>query len=149
MFTLPSIRRPDFAALRLLLRRLAAMFYDALLLSALLFIASLPLTLLSGGAIHSGTVSYQFYLLTIIFIYLGWHWTHGGQTLGMKSWRLRVMNPDGTTLNWQQALLRFLGAVVSTAVLGLGHLWLLIDAERLTWHDRWSGTRLVLVNRER
>lgn len=145
MISLQPLSMPDRDAARMLLRRLAAMFYDTLLLIALLFAASLPLAILSGGAIPGGTFGYQLYLLAIIFVYLGWHWTHGGQTLGMKSWRLQAVTLSGQTLTWNQALLRFVVAMLSTAALGLGYLWLLIDGERLTWHDRLSGTRLQLI----
>jgi len=148
MISLSPLSMPDRDAARVLLRRLAAMFYDTLLLIALLFAASLPLAMLNGGAIPGGTSGYQLYLLAIIFVYLGWHWTHGGQTLGMKSWRLQAVTLSGQTLTWEQALLRFVVAMLSTVALGLGYLWLLIDGERLTWHDRLSGTKLVNVQRE-
>lgn len=129
---------------QMLLRRLAAMFYDALLLIALLFVASLPFTMLHGGAIENGDLGYQLYLLAICFIYLAWQWTHGGQTLGMKTWRLRIVSLNGGPVSWQQSLVRTLGALLSIAAFGLGYLWLLIDKDRLAWHDRLSGTKLVI-----
>jgi uncharacterized RDD family membrane protein YckC len=72
-------------------------------------------------------------------------WTRSGQTLGMLAWRLRVERSDGATLTWRDALLRLAGACVSLAALGLGYFWIWIDRDRLTWHDRWSGTRVVVV----
>ncbi len=126
----------------MLARQLAAMAYDGLLLIGVLFVASLPVTLASGGAIHAGTLAFQLYLLGIIFLYLAWQWTRGGQTLGMKAWRLQLVSNDGTGLNWARALLRFLAALLSLAACGLGYAWLLIDRERLTWHDRLSATHL-------
>jgi len=148
MISLPPLAAPDIAAVRLLLRRLAAILYDALLLLAVLFFASLPPILLGGGAISSGNPGYQLYLLAIIFLYLGWHWTHGGQTLGMKSWRLKAVAAAGRPLDWQDSLLRFLAALFSVVAVGIGYLWILVDRDRLAWHDRLSGTKLIDVNRE-
>ncbi len=148
MIAADTLAPPDWAAIRLLLRRLAAMFYDGLLLTGLLFVASVPLTVLHGGAIAGGSVGFRLYLLAIIFIYCGWQWTHGGQTLGMKAWRLRVMSDNHAPLDWRLSGLRFLAALLSTTAAGLGYVWLLFDRERLTWHDRLSGTRLVIVNSE-
>ncbi|MCS3902171.1 putative RDD family membrane protein YckC [Methylohalomonas lacus] len=133
---------PDRASLKMLARQLAAMVYDGLLLVGVLFVASLPVTLLSGGAIPAGAPAFQLYLLGIIFLYLAWQWTRGGQTLGMKAWRLRLVSNDANGLNWARALLRFLAALLSLAACGLGYAWLLVDRERLTWHDRLSATRL-------
>lgn len=124
------------------------MFYDGLLLLALLFLASLPFTVLHGSAFESGDPGYRLYLLAVCYIYFAWQWTHGGQTLGMKTWRLRAVTASGATMDWQQTLVRYLGALLSMAVFGLGYWWILIDRDRLAWHDRLSGTRLVLVNRE-
>lgn len=139
------LKLPDWFAARLFGRRLAALVYDCLLLFAVLLFVSLPLTLLSGGAIHSGTAAYQLYLLAVSFLYLGWQWTRGGQTLGMKAWRLQLITAAGTTPDWSQAALRFAAALFSTAAFGLGFIWMLIDQDGLTWHDRWSGTRIRFV----
>jgi len=70
---------------------------------------------------------------------------HGGQTLGMRVWRLRLYALHGGPVEPKQAALRLLAAPFSIAVLGLGYIWVLIDRERRTWHGRISGTRLVLL----
>jgi uncharacterized RDD family membrane protein YckC len=130
-----------------LLRRLAAISYDCLLLVAVLFFASLPLIVVSGGAVHSGHLSYQLYLLGICFLYYGWQWTHGGQTLGMKAWRLQVVDRnDNAPLTWKAAALRFAAAILSLLSAGLGFAWALFDRQSLAWHDRLSGTRLRIVD---
>jgi len=148
MISATTLALPDWCAFRLLMRRLAAMFYDGLLLTGLLFVASVPVTLLHGGAFANGNMIFRLYLLAIIFIYLGWQWTHGGQTLGMKAWHLRAVSGHQAPLDWRLSGLRFLAALLSTAALGLGYVWLLFDRDRLTWHDRLSGTRLVKVKSE-
>jgi uncharacterized RDD family membrane protein YckC len=63
----------------------------------------------------------------------------------MVAWRLRVERTDGSFLTWRDALIRLGGACVSFVALGLGYWWIWIDRDRLAWHDRWSGTRVVVV----
>ena len=134
-----------------LLRRLGAMLYDLLIVGALMFIVTalfLPFT--GGEAItpgESGALEriYQAALLLVVVLFFGVFWTWRGQTIGMLAWRLRVQRPDGSTLAWRDALIRLAGACVSLAALGLGYFWIWIDREKLAWHDRWSGTRVVVL----
>ncbi|MFO1351664.1 MAG: RDD family protein [Gammaproteobacteria bacterium] len=125
-------------------RRLAALVYDALLVFGLLFAATallLPFT--HGEAIRPGHYEYTFYLVLVCFLFYGWCWTHGGQTLGMQAWKIRAQARDGTAITWTQAGARFCAAILSWLPLGLGYWWMLIDRERLTWHDRMSSTVVV------
>ena len=69
-------------------------------------------------------------------------WRRGGQTLGMRPWRLRVRGIDGAAPTWRAALLRYLVGTASLLLAGLGFWWAWIDRDRLTWHDRASGTRI-------
>jgi uncharacterized RDD family membrane protein YckC len=130
-----------------LLRRLAAIFYDWLLLIGVMIVASLPIVWLMGGAPSTGVAhaTFRLYLLAIAFAFFAWFWTHGGQTLGMRVWRLRLVSANGGPVSWGQASRRFLAAFVSLACLGLGFLWILHDHERRAWHDRLSGTHLQLL----
>ncbi len=130
-----------------LLRRLAALLYDSLLVAALLMLATVPYVMLTDGAAvpHWVRVLFQTYLLAVMFGFFSWFWLHGGQTLGMRAWRLRVVSRDGGPIRPRQALARFGWALPSLLLLGLGLLWVLVDKERLAWHDRLSGTRLVLL----
>ncbi|RMD70551.1 MAG: RDD family protein [Gammaproteobacteria bacterium] len=128
-----------------LLRRLAAIFYDALLLFSVLFFASFPLLFLTGGQAIEHNPLYTLYLFAISFLYFAWPWVKSGQTLGMKAWRIALQSMDGGKVTWRQAALRFFAALLSWLPLGLGFLWSLWDREGLAWHDRLSGTRLVLL----
>ena len=122
------------------------MFYDSILLSSVLFLATaLVIPFNESTAISSGNNLFSIYLLAVSFAYFGWFWTHGGQTLGMRVWRVRVLAKRGNTITWKQAALRFAGAIVSWLPLALGFLWMLWSPERRTWHDQWSDTELVLV----
>jgi uncharacterized RDD family membrane protein YckC len=127
------------------------MFYDGLLLAALWFSISALLLAASGGLLASPNrplwllyvLRVSLILVTVLF-YTGF-WTHGGQTLGMRAWRLKIINDRGGPVNWKQALWRFAAAIPSIGVFGLGCLWMLLDRERRTLHDRLSGTRFVLI----
>ncbi len=130
-----------------LARRLAAILYDTLVFTAVLLVATVPFVLLARGAPTSevGKFIFQFYLLAVALLFFGWFWVHGGQTLGMRTWHLRLVNGTGGAISWKQALLRFLGALLSWAALGVGYLWILIDRDGRAWHDRLSGTHLVVT----
>lgn len=104
-----------------LLRRLAALFYDALLLAAVLMIASaLSLPFTGGEAVRAGNPFFSTYILLVAFFFFAWFWTHGGQTLGMRAWRLRLQQLNGSGVSWWHALLRFLSALPAWLLFGLG-----------------------------
>lgn len=126
-----------------ILRRLASMAYESLLLLAVLFIAAFVFT----AATHNmqGTMirlAFQMYLLALCGVYFVGLWRRGGQTLAMKTWRLRVERCDGGQLTFGQAVLRYLLALIGVG-LGFGIIWALFDRDRQFWHDRIAGTRIV------
>ncbi len=128
-----------------LLRRFSAIFYDTLLLCSLLFIATLViLPLIGSGAIESGNLAYNTYLCIIAYLYFCWQWMNGGQTLGMKSWNISLVTTDQGLPTWGKVSIRFLAAMVSWFLLGAGFIWGLFNEQRLTLHDKLSGTRLVI-----
>lgn len=130
-----------------LVRRLMAIMYDLFLLLAMLFIATaIAMILNQGNAIEPGQAIYPFYivyLLVLSFVFYGWFWTHGGQTLGMKTWKMRLQQDDGKPLSWNLALIRFAIALVSVSVLGLGFIWSLFESKRRCWHDLASHSVLL------
>ena len=133
-----------------LLRRLAILCYDALPLFAVLFAATLIVFPLNGGeAFAPYDALYSAYLLAVTFFYFGWFWTHGGQTLGMRAWGVRLVGRNATRIKWRDCLVRFLAALISLLPFGLGLFWTLIDAEKRAWHDRISGTRLIIQSAPR
>ncbi|MCK5718347.1 MAG: RDD family protein [Thiomargarita sp.] len=123
-----------------LFRHFAAIFYDSLLLFSVLFFAAAIIYPL----IHEGLI-FQLYLLTIWFLYFAWAWKRGGQTLGMKAWRIKLQSTQGEKISWQQTLIRFLVAILSILVFGLGFFWAIISGKKQTWHDRASNTCIVLI----
>lgn len=126
-----------------LLRRFAAIFYDSLLLFAVLFASTTILLLFtSGEAINSENLVYFIYLSICSFLFFGWPWTHGGQTLGMRAWKIILKDANNESVTWDKAGKRFLLAMVSWGFFGLGYVWAIFDPDKLAFHDRYSGTRL-------
>jgi uncharacterized RDD family membrane protein YckC len=132
-----------------LLRRFAAISYDLLLLAALDFIATAILLIFTSGvAVDSSNTFFKLYLLLIAWLYFAWQWTHGGQTLGMRAWKIRLYTADNGPVSWPVATKRYLFALLSWLFAGAGFLWALFDRNKLTFHDRYSKSRLLLVPRE-
>lgn len=126
-------------------RRLMAILYDGLLLFSILFFATVIILPFKGGAaVASHNISYNLYLVIISYIYFAWQWIHGGQTLGMRAWRIRVLNYDGEMTDWKHASLRFVFSMVSWLICAIGFLWSLIDNQKRTLHDLWSRTILII-----
>ncbi len=137
-------------------RRLAAIFYDAILLAAVLLMAMavivVPMDMIHGGEnFDAGSLRHNpLYLGYLFCVMVGFHilfWLRGGQTLGMRAWRLRVVRDDGQGLELKDALIRYFAALLSWAALGMGFIWVVIDKDGLAWHDRISKTRLVLIKK--
>jgi len=132
------------------IKRLMAMVYDSLLVIALwMIIGGIGVALNNGEAIsletspHSTVALFNSALFCATFLFFGFFWTRNGQTLGMLAWHLRVQTLAGGRLSWRQALLRFFLAIPSLGLFGLGLIWMLFTDERLSLHDRWSGTCMV------
>ncbi len=121
------------------------MCYDGLLLFAVLFAATvIVLPFNRGQAFAPYDPVYSVYLLVVSFFYFAWFWTHGGQTVGMRAWGVRLVGRAEERVSWRECLLRFLAALLSLAPFGLGFLWAGVDRENRAWHDHISGTRLVI-----
>jgi uncharacterized RDD family membrane protein YckC len=131
--------------------RLIIAIYDLFPLLALWFFATILAVLLTGGALDvhrfGHKVLVQALVLGVSAAYFIVSWMRGGQTVGMKPWRLRIVGADGGPIGFRRALLRFAVALVSLAALGLGFLWCLIDRERRAWHDIAAGTLLVRLDK--
>lgn len=89
----------------------------------------------------------QSVLFVELFAFFAYFWVWRGQTIGMLAWNLRLESDNGAPLRLGQALLRFIGALLSFATCGLGYLWMYIDPDRRTWPDMLSRTHVVYVPR--
>jgi len=150
-----------------LLRRLAAMVYEGLVVVAILLIASFPFAGAATGRLEGLPQRlFQCYLFLVVGLYFVWCWRRGGQTLPMKAWKLRVVDARGAPLATSRALVRYaiaalaLGSSAVAAVVLLRYprelaawlalvpglatvLWSAVDPDRQFLHDRLAGTRIV------
>jgi len=125
-------------------RRALALIYEALLLVALIFLSSLPFVMIAHEADRAAARPlFQLYLLTVAAAYFVWQWRGGGQTLALKTWRMRLVTRDSAPLSLRHAAVRFVFAVPGALLLGGGFLWALVDREGLFLHDRLAGTKIV------
>ncbi|MFC5300449.1 RDD family protein [Azospira restricta] len=128
-----------------IVRRLAAMLYELLLVSAVLAVALvLPHMLLGAFAkVQASHLAVKIHFFVVLLVYFTWFWLHGGQTLAMKTWKIRVVDVGGGRLRPAQAVLRYLAAWVSLGLGGIGIVWALFDRDGQFLHDRIADTRLV------
>ncbi len=140
-----------------LIRRIAAICYDAFLAIALMMVVTLLYqqvilrffygseglkALAESGGLDIDPILSTL-LLFAVFAFFAKFWTHNGQTLGMQVWGVRIQNADGTAIDLWQALLRFLIAIMSWLALGLGYWWMLWDKQRRMWQDIYSESQVV------
>ena len=139
-----------------LLRRIAAFVYDAFLLFAITLAYGLLLTVIK--VIFNGTQQLEEIqpgLLLQCLIIAGWlatlmgyyyiSWRKQGQTLGMKSWRLKLQQADGSLATPEQCVKRSVLATLSLAAAGIGYLWCLVPPAKACLHDIYSATEVVVL----
>lgn len=131
--------------------RLLAIVYDLVPLAGIVFaMAALNLLLRGGSPVQPGSPGAWVELATMLlaaFFYLGLSWRRGGQTLGMRAWRLRLVTTEGGVPSWRALTVRYAVAFASWGACGLGFLWSLFDGERRTWHDIASRTAIVRLQK--
>ena len=128
--------------------RLLALVYDAVIALAQLFVISaLSLAVLPGHKPVTPGSAASYGVFTAIWGVLGAYamlsWRFGGQTIGMKPWRLKVVAADGGRPDWRALLIRY---AVASLSLGTALLWSLVDGERRGLHDLASGTAFVRLD---
>lgn len=155
----PNAAEPDAAAApaqpcpaSLMPWRLLSLLYDLLPVLALwMMVASLfvaAYTLSGHGTRENITPfsSWQWALWLCCWgvtgLYATRSWRNGGQTLGMRPWRIQVIDAGGGRPGNRALWLRFAVGTLSLLAGGLGFWWAWLDPQRRTWHDRASGTRL-------
>lgn len=138
-------------------RQLMAMVYDSLIVAAVIIAYGGAVTAIQYGLMDKtlgegerasmGTLGFLGMIASVMLFY-GWFWVKGGQTVGMRAWRLRVVSPTSERPlqqpSWPQSIVRWCGALLSLACAGLGYWWILIDKDNASWHDRISNTCVVV-----
>ena len=122
-----------------LLRRVAAFLYDSLLLLAIYFVVTaIAITFNDGHAVQH--FAYKFLLYVISFLFFDWFWMRGGQTLGMRAWKIKIASTNNTPLTHIQCLQRyFLGTLFFVITL----FWMFFNKDGDALHDHLSKTRIV------
>jgi uncharacterized RDD family membrane protein YckC len=139
-------------------RRLAAMVYDFLLIVAVSFLyyaIAIGINVLFNGAPEQGKpvnwghfkfLVFTGWILTIAGFFC-FFWTRSGQTLGMKTWNLKIVNQHNQCPNYQQSFLRCVIAPFSLLFFGIGYWWIFFNPERQTLHDKLTNTKTLLVDK--
>ena len=129
--------------------RLLGLGYDLFPAFGLWFLVAAIFVALRGDAITGGAWGLaEFLALWLVTgAYAVASWRRGGQTLGMRPWRLKVVAADGSPAPLPALCVRYAVGSASLLALGLGFWWALFDHNRLTWHDRASGTRIIRLAR--
>lgn len=125
-------------------RVLGSIFYDALLLFAVLFFAHIVLLLIPDHMqrnpyIEAGKI---FWYLVVSYFYFVGFWSKGRKTPGMKTWKLELVTELGECPNRKQLSIRFFSALLSWLLCGLGFIWIIFDRNNMSLHDHLSGTHL-------
>ncbi|MDA9557498.1 RDD family protein [Vibrio sp.] len=143
-----------------LFRRLGALFYDFLIIMAILMIAGGIIVAILEALLATSLVGYgnyidasnllsehpiispiyQLYLFSVVVYFFVYFWTKAGQTLGMRAWKLRIQNEDGTLITTTQALIR-----LATSAFGLGNLLVPLDPQKRAFQDMWAKTQVVVL----
>lgn len=161
---LPPAQTTNTSSLR---RRMAAFTYEGVLLFGVLMVAGyLYASLTQQRHALLGQWGLRGFLFIVLGIYFVWFWTHGGQTVAMKTWYIRLVTADGCPVGQGRAIARyllswiwFLPALASIGLSGLqgggplsaallagvaGYAALaLLNPQRQYWHDVVCGTRLI------
>ena len=119
--------------------RFFAMVYDALVVLAIWMATTTIAVMVSGNVVTGAWV--QSLLFFELFAFFAYFWIHRGQTIGMLAWRLKIISTEPFGL--RLALMRFIGALLSFATLGLGYFWIWFDHDRRSWSDLFSASYVV------
>lgn len=126
------------------LKILFANLYDVLLLLAIWFAAALPFVIWQDGSFEGKStinLAFQIYIIAITYVYLTYFWLQSGQTPGLRTWKLQLLNENGTLLNRYNANLRF---VFTVLLFPIGWIGLFFGKQQLL-QDRLAKTKIVAV----
>lgn len=153
-------------------RRIAALFYDLLIVVFVLMIFSgivIKELFVDTGLLAEGSWISLIFMMLVIYGYFVWTWTRYGQTIGLRTWKLKLVNLEGELISTKQASLRFLSALPAWLIFfygviaqfesskgilrwNLSHpeymtiaglLWLIWDNRPNNWRDRLTQTKVI------
>ncbi|OIQ24222.1 RDD family protein [uncultured Vibrio sp.] len=143
-----------------LMRRLGALFYDSLIVMAILMMSGGLIVAILEALVALGAVNYApyldasdllgnhpvwspiytFYLVAVAIYFFVFFWTRAGQTLGMRAWKLQIQTDKGNAISVTQALIR-----LATSAFGLGNLTVPFDPKNRAFQDIWAKTQIVVL----
>ncbi|MBN2647128.1 MAG: RDD family protein [Thiotrichales bacterium] len=124
---------------------LFALFYDVILLIAVWMAASVPFVIWQGGNFAGNakiTLAFQIYLIAITYLYLSYFWLQSGQTPGLRTWKLQLLDENNRLLGRYQANLRFLWLILLFLISWIG----LFTPKKQLLHDQLAKTKIVSVS---
>lgn len=128
----------------MIFRRSAAFLYDCLLLIALFFVITAAVLALNDGQAIQHFL-YKVFLFVVGFLFFDWFWRHGGQTLGMRAWRIRLVAENDILITRKQTLIRYISG---SFLFGITLLYMFTSARNEAIHDTFSKTIIVFYNKE-
>jgi len=128
-----------------LFRRLASIFYDGVLVVAIVIITSLPFYSFNVEESFLLKLTMQLYFYLIIQYFFVWFWVNSTATLGMKSWKIKIVDINGKNISYKKAIVRFNVSILSISIFGLGFLISLFRKDKKCLHDIISRTQLIKI----
>ena len=128
-----------------LFRRLASIFYDGVLVVAIVIITSLPFYSFNVEESFLLKLTMQLYFYLIIQYFFVWFWVNSAATLGMKSWKIKIVDINGNSISYKKAIVRFNASILSISIFGLGFLISLFRKDKKCLHDIISRTQLIKI----
>jgi len=140
--TLASFWRKFFAWIYDLLGAVAVFLLAMIVGRLLIFVVLLPWNIedMDMGIYLSKNYFWWLYLLASVQYYYVWCWVKGGQTIGMKTWRLKLCKSDGQLLNWKEGYSRSF-----YSLFGLGMIWGLFNKDNQGIQDWLTNSYVVLL----
>lgn len=123
-------------------RRFASIIYDALLVLAILIVMSIPFFSFNVEENNLLKITMQVYFYFIIQYFFVWFWVNNEGTLGMKTWKIKIVCNNGEKISYKKAIIRFNIAIISILFFGLGFLISFFRKDKKCLHDIISKTSL-------
>lgn len=130
------------------LKHFAAFIYDLFPVVGLFILTSLIVLIIRKGEIvDQHTLWFDLLIFTEMTFYFVYSWKVGGQTLGMRAWKMKIVSAEGQ-LTWVQAFIRYFVGIVSTLLLGLGLFWKLFSKDNSSWMDILSRSKTITIEKQ-
>lgn len=129
------------------LYRCMALSYDLILLICLYICATFLIVMLNKASIPAGNIYYRLFLLFITYLFFTFFWYKYNQTTGMLAWKIKLVSITGGKPSFTQVSLRFILAIFTNLIFGIGILWALFDRNNLALYDHLSKTKLIKISK--